>query len=227
MPYLHVHIEGLAGRGVAERAHFLCHSPPNTRIDMANSIVNPRFLVVSLGNPGALYETLHSAGHLALDSLQSQLASSQPAFTTQRVGKKKARASLGPKYMLAQSPTLMNVSGPWASAAWKSVLADKGLSPADVGLVVVHDDLEEDMGVVKIRKWDTSHRGHNGMKSVKNSLRHADWREARWARISVGIGRPPCEGPGLGVRLCVAAHKQPPEAVFEGQGWPGSAEVPA
>ncbi len=157
---------------------------------MANSIVNPRFLVVSLGNPGALYETLHSAGHLALDSLQSQLASSQPAFTTQRVGKKKARASLGPKYMLAQSPTLMNVSGPWASAAWKSVLADKGLSPADVGLVVVHDDLEEDMGVVKIRKWDTSHRGHNGMKSVKNSLRHADWREARWARISVGIGRP-------------------------------------
>jgi len=151
---------------------------------------NPRFLVVSLGNQGQYYETLHSAGHLALNGLQEQLHASQPRFTPERHGKKSALSSMGHKYMMLQSPTAMNTTGPWLAKAWKQVLADTNLSPADLSLVLVHDDLEEDLGVVKIRKWDRSHRGHNGIKSANASLQAASYPGFRGARISVGIGRP-------------------------------------
>lgn len=151
---------------------------------------NPRFLVVSLGNPGVYADTLHSAGHIALYAAQKQLQGIQPPFSSERFAKKATQASSGPKYTMLQSPTLMNVSGPWVAKAWKEILADKALSPAELGLIIVHDDLEEDLGVVKTRRWERSHRGHNGVKSVNGSLRKADFPDAWWARISVGIGRP-------------------------------------
>ncbi|KAJ9133841.1 Peptidyl-tRNA hydrolase [Pleurostoma richardsiae] len=150
----------------------------------------PRFLIISLGNPGAYADTLHSAGHIALAALQTQLLGVQPPFSSQRFAKKATLSSAGPKYSLLQSPTLMNVSGPWVARAYKEVLSDQGLTPGQLGLVLVHDDLEEELGVVKIRQWDKSHRGHNGVKSVNASLRKSDYPGVHWARISVGIGRP-------------------------------------
>lgn len=159
---------------------------------------NPRFLVVSLGNPAPYAESLHSAGHLALQSLQQQLhrqGHAQPPFTSDRIAKKATKASLGDKYSLLQCPTLMNISGPWIAKAWKEALANhtenQGQDPnRPLGLIIVNDDLEEDLAVVKIRKWDKSHRGHNGLKSIMASMRPADYKDSRWARISVGIGRP-------------------------------------
>lgn len=151
----------------------------------------PRFLVISLGNPGPYIDTLHSAGHSVLLSLQRLLcAEQQPPFRSSRCGKKSSLLSAGPKYTLLQSPTLMNLSGPWVAKAWKETLAEEGLTPANVSLVLVHDDLEEDLGVVKLRQWTRSHRGHNGVKSVNQSLQIGQQHGARWARISVGIGRP-------------------------------------
>jgi len=151
---------------------------------------SPRFLVLSLGNPGRYYDTLHSAGHAALNSVQKELHGSQPAFTTQRYGARASQASMGSRYFLIQSPTLMNVSGPWVARTWKDVLEEKNLVPSQLCLVLVHDDLEEELGVVKFRKWHQSHRGHNGVKSVNASLRAQNFEGSRWARISIGIGRP-------------------------------------
>ncbi|KAK5652170.1 hypothetical protein OQA88_10812 [Cercophora sp. LCS_1] len=147
-----------------------------------------RFLVVSLGNPEQYRDTYHSAGHLALEAFQRKFPSELPSFSSERHGKKAVLASAGAKYTLLQSPTLMNVSGPWLAKAYKEYLIDNGLSPSEVGLILVHDDLEEDLGVIKIRQWTKSHRGHNGVKSVLASLRPDP--QAKWARISVGIGRP-------------------------------------
>ncbi len=159
------------------------HSPQR---DMA------AFLVISLGNPGALSKTLHSTGHLVLEAVQRQLQSrpqtrTQPPFTSTHYGGKSCRASLGPKYLLVQSPTFMNTCGPWVARAWREARAG-GLSH-EPRLVLVHDDLEGELGVVKTRKWERSARGHNGVKSVQASLR-AGPETATWARISVGIGRP-------------------------------------
>ncbi|KAK3941004.1 peptidyl-tRNA hydrolase [Diplogelasinospora grovesii] len=149
-----------------------------------------RFLVVSLGNPGEYRDTFHSVGHIALEALQRNVASSeQPPFAPERHGKKSALTSAGPKFTFLQSPTLMNVTGPWLLKAYMQYLADQGLAPEDVGLVLVHDDLEEELGAVKIRKWDKSHGGHNGVRSAQESLKGVAM-EPKWARISVGIGRP-------------------------------------
>ncbi|KAK3403407.1 peptidyl-tRNA hydrolase [Sordaria brevicollis] len=164
--------------------------PLNPEVQIEDMASLRRFLVVSLGNPGEYRDTFHSAGHLVLESFQKKLPESlgQPAFTSERHGKKAVRASAGPKYTLLQSPTLMNITGPWLARAYKEFLVDQALSPEEVGLVLVHDDLEEELGVVKVRQWKASHRGHNGIKSVLASL--PPMPDAKWARVSIGIGRP-------------------------------------
>lgn len=162
-------------------------------VTSSEDVFDPHFLIISLGNPLPYADCLHSAGHIALRSLQQQLhrdaSHSQPAFTSERIGKKSTQTSRGSKYTLLQSPTLMNVSGPWVAKAWREILAETG-TQGPLGLVVVHDDLEEDMAVVKIRKWERSHRGHNGLKSINAIMRPADFGDSKWAKVSVGIGRP-------------------------------------
>ncbi|ROT43676.1 peptidyl-tRNA hydrolase [Sodiomyces alkalinus F11] len=177
-------------------------------------MTHPRIVLISLGNPAPYLNTLHSAGHHALTALRPLLGPSQPAFTSERHASKSVLASIGPQYALLQSPSLMNISGRWVSRAYRDLNSrytpDSGSrAPTDVAspppsspsppssppppplsLLLIHDDLEEDLGVVKLRKWTSSHRGHNGVKSVNASLRPADFPGARWARVSVGIGRP-------------------------------------
>lgn len=157
--------------------------------------LTPRFLVVSLGNKEPYYQSLHSAGHFALLSLQRTLggatsSSSQSAFSRDK--KDRALRSDGPIYTLKQSPTYMNVSGPWVNKAWKQHLIEHNLQPHELSVVLVSDDLEESFGTVRIRKWTASHRGHNGLKSINRSITpsHFPGVSARFHRISVGIGRP-------------------------------------
>lgn len=153
-----------------------------------------RLLVIGLGNPGAEYrDTFHSAGNIVLESLQRKFPTELSKFESQRHGKKAVLTSTGPKYTLLQSPSVMNISGPWLAKAYKEYLVDNNLTPAEVGLVLVHDDLEEDLGAVKIRPWDRSPRGHNGVKSVHKSLQFD--KQTPWARITVGIGRPVSRDP--------------------------------
>ncbi|KAI1390575.1 peptidyl-tRNA hydrolase [Hypoxylon trugodes] len=151
---------------------------------------DPRFLIVSLGNQAPYYECLHSAGHFALVSAQRLIGASQPPFASERYGRKACLASPSHTYTMVQSPTLMNVSGPWVAKAWKEMLENHQLKPSELSLVVVHDDLEEELGHVRIRKWNASHRGHNGIKSINSSLRIGDFPGTHWSRISIGIGRP-------------------------------------
>jgi PTH1 family peptidyl-tRNA hydrolase len=146
----------------------------------------PRFLVVSLGNPLPQYESLHSAGHFALNGLTKVLR--QPDFREMTLGKQTCRVSQGPKYTLVQSPTLMNISGGFVARVWQEMI--KQHDAASLSLVIVHDELERDFGVVGLTPWDRSHRGHNGIRSVKNSLSQAKYPLSPFKRIAIGIGRP-------------------------------------
>ncbi|KAI0977619.1 peptidyl-tRNA hydrolase [Xylaria arbuscula] len=150
----------------------------------------PRFLVVSLGNQAPYFDCVHSAGHFALSAAQKALAPSQPPFASERYGKKSCKASSALPYTFIQSPTMMNNCGPWVHAAWKEMLQKHGLQPAELALILVHDELESVFGAVKTLKWTASHRGHNGAKSVKKSMDPLNYPSERWRRITVGIGRP-------------------------------------
>lgn len=147
---------------------------------------NPRFLVVSLGNPLPKYSSLHSAGHYCLRGLAPALG--HPSFHETKLGKQHCLVSQGTKYTLVQCPTLMNISGPFVARAWAEMI--KQHDPASLSLVIVHDELERDFGQVKLVPWDRSHRGHNGIKSVKSLLSQKKYPESPFARIAVGIGRP-------------------------------------
>lgn len=96
--------------------------------------------------------------------------------------------SQGPKYTLVQSPTLMNISGSFVARAWQDMIKQHDAS--SLSLVIVHDELEKDLGVVRLTAWDRSHKGHNGIKSVRGSLSQKKYPDSPFVRIAVGIGRP-------------------------------------
>lgn len=154
--------------------------------DSRDSMFTPRFLVVSLGNPLPKYDSLHSAGHFALNGLAKVLR--HPEFQEVTLGRQKCLLSQGPKYTLVQSPTLMNISGGFVARAWQEMV--KQHDPTSLSLVIVHDELERDLGVVRLTAWDRSHKGHNGIKSVKGSLSQGKYPQSPFCRIAVGIGRP-------------------------------------
>jgi PTH1 family peptidyl-tRNA hydrolase len=79
---------------------------------------------------------------------------------------------------LLQPLTYMNVSGKSVAAA----LRFYKLEPAD--LVVVHDEIDLDLGDVRA-KWAGGLAGHNGLRSLRESLGTADF-----ARVRIGVGRP-------------------------------------
>lgn len=163
------------------------------------ALPKPRFLVISLGNPAPYFNTLHSAGHHALIAVQQLLnkdGGSQQEWADKYYGRQpsKSQTSVGPDFLLMQSPTQMNVSGPWVRRAYEKVLTKHGLTHGQLGVVLVHDDLDKPMGVVTTKSWLLSHRGHNGVKSVYDKL-PIPGPKAKWSRILIGIGRPASRDP--------------------------------
>lgn len=153
----------------------------------------PRLLLVcSIGNPAHFRNSFHSAGHHLLDALQVHL--SYPPLRTS-AAHAKGFVSRGEDAHLWKSPTLMNLSGPAVASAWRAFLKeiqssdDGGAAKERARLVVLHDELELELGKVKVRKPGGSMKGHNGLKSIA-SLGSAVGGRDGWWRIGIGIGRP-------------------------------------
>lgn len=151
-----------------------------------------KLLIASLGNPGSLYNTLHSTGHLVLDGLRSYLE--YPPFQNSRIHAS-AAISCGEDAVLYKSPSYMNTSGPPLATAWRAFLRD--LRDREVQdrarLIIIHDELELELGKVKSRKPGGSLRGHNGLKSVNGTAAGgpvSGGGGAKFWRIGIGIGRP-------------------------------------
>ena len=84
----------------------------------------------------------------------------------------------------------MNTSGVGVAAAWRQFIKDTKGEREEVGLVIVHDELELKVGDVKVKRGTQSAKGHNGLKSINEKLRGLDY-----TRIAVGIGRPESREP--------------------------------
>lgn len=152
--------------------------------------------VASLGNPPPYHSTRHSAGHIVLQNLQRAL--SLPALVKSRSyagGLHSSGAEVGrPEIHLWQSPTLMNISGPTLLKAWRQFTTQASSSADPItGLVILHDELELEAGRTKLKRGESSARGHNGIKSVQNSLASTgDLKKlgSNFIKVAIGIGRP-------------------------------------
>lgn len=138
----------------------------------------PVALVVGLGNPGPGYAgNRHNVGAMVVDELGSRVGGN---FRTHKAGAAILEGRLvGQRAVLAKPRSYMNVTGGQVvgTARFFSV------PPADV--VVVHDDLDLEFGVIKLKRGG-GEGGHNGLRSISTSLGTRDY-----LRVRFGIGRPP------------------------------------
>ena len=134
-------------------------------------------LIVGLGNPGAEYEgTRHNIGFAVVDALSARVGS---APFRRRFHGDYAEAPLGDRSVGLLKPlTFMNDSGRSVQAA----AAFYKRAPEDV--LVVHDELDLPFADLKL-KIGGGDAGHRGLRSVSAALGPA------YARLRVGIGRPP------------------------------------
>lgn len=87
----------------------------------------------------------------------------------------------------------MNVSGPPLLKAWKQFSQLSDGAGRTTGLVVLHDEMELDPGKLKVKRGNGSAKGHNGIKSVQQSLQGAGLLDVlgnRFVKVGIGIGRP-------------------------------------
>jgi PTH1 family peptidyl-tRNA hydrolase len=140
-----------------------------------------RWLVVGLGNPGRDYErSRHNFGFLVID----ELARRHSGRVTDRAAKSlTGRVRLGDRELvLAKPQTMMNLSG----QAVKALRSKYGV-PLERSLIV-HDELDLPFGRLRVRSGGSS-AGNHGLDSIIASLGTKDF-----ARIRIGIGKPPGNG---------------------------------
>lgn len=136
-------------------------------------------LVVGLGNPGPAYaRTRHNVGFFVADLLAARMGG-------QFSGHKRSNADVvegrleNRRTVLAKPRSFMNEAGGPVSAAAKFFSVDAR------DLLVVHDDLDLELGVVKLKRGG-GEGGHNGLRSISKAMGTKDY-----LRVRVGIGRPP------------------------------------
>ena len=152
-------------------------------------------LIVGLGNPGDKYKsTRHNFGFLVIEHLSTRLDIPLSRF--------KYQAQFGQgeldeeKVVLAKPLTYMNRSG----QAVKEMLTGLRLAPED--LLVIHDDLDIPLGTLRIRPQGGA-GGHNGLSSIISCLG-----TNQFARIRLGIGRPPSDMESAGYVLSPFARDE-------------------
>lgn len=143
------------------------------------------WLVVGLGNPGPKYAgNRHNIGAMVIAELAAQAGANAREHRSRawvseiRLGTA-AGGVPGPRVVLAQPMTYMNVSGgPVAGLVrfFKVPLEQ---------IVVVHDELDIDFGAVRLKRGG-GEGGHNGLRSISQSLGTKDY-----LRLRLGVGRPP------------------------------------
>jgi len=132
-----------------------------------------KFLIVGLGNIGDEYTaTRHNIGFQVLDNLASSAGLS---FVSDRLASVAEYKLKGKKFILIKPTTFMNLSGKavnyWMQAEKISI----------ENILVVTDDLALPLGTIRV-KMKGSDGGHNGLKSIIETLNTAEY-----ARLRFGI----------------------------------------
>ncbi|SHH52704.1 aminoacyl-tRNA hydrolase [Tepidibacter thalassicus] len=135
------------------------------------------FVVVGLGNPGKQYEnTRHNVGFNIIDIIAKN--------NSIDVKKIKHKALIGEgrigneKVLLVKPQTYMNLSGQSLLEIYKYYKLD----PENI--IVIYDDIDLDVGKIRIRKKGSAGT-HNGMRSIVNNLKFDNF-----PRVRIGVSKP-------------------------------------
>ena len=134
------------------------------------------YTVIGLGNPGAEYaKTRHNAGRMVVERLQKEL--DFPEFTLKKAAQAYVSSGVldGEKVLLVIPDVFMNHSGKAALPLVKSKAAAKNT-------VVIRDELDLPLGVIKMTPPGRGSGGHKGIESVMRALKTKDF-----AQIKIGI----------------------------------------
>ena len=146
---------------------------------MESSLPDIDFVIVGLGNPGPEYvATRHNFGFIVLDHLLQSTSSLSSFEFVGYAQSEIAVTKLADRSVLLVKPqTFMNRSG-FAVRALMEQLQIIDLHR----LLIVHDDLDLDLGRIKLKKGGGS-GGHNGLKSLIQELGSSDF-----LRLRLGVG---------------------------------------
>ena len=135
------------------------------------------YIIVGLGNPGKQYEnTRHNVGFNVIDILAEEYGIS--------VTKMKHKALIGEgrvgteKVVLVKPVTYMNLSGESLAEIYNFYKVETS------NIVVIYDDIDLDVGKIRIRKKGSGGT-HNGMRSIVKCLGTTDF-----PRVRIGVSKP-------------------------------------
>lgn len=136
-------------------------------------------IIAGLGNPEPKYDgTRHNVGFETLDVLASKTGI---ALDTHKFHAVFGRGMIGgKKVMLVKPLTYMNLSGESLRQITQYYKTEDMHQ-----LIVISDDVELDVGVIRIRKGGSA-GGHNGLKSIIAELGSDGFQ-----RVRVGVGKKP------------------------------------
>lgn len=134
------------------------------------------WVIAGIGNPGKRYSrTRHNIGFMVLDEVAHRhtidLKDKKEVY---KIGKGFIE---GNDILLIEPLLYMNMSGP----VIKKILMKFNIQPEH--LLVIHDDLDMDIGKLKIKKTGSS-GGHKGIESIIQSIDSRNF-----IRLKIGIGR--------------------------------------
>lgn len=134
--------------------------------------------IIGLGNPGLkYYKNRHNIGFRILDKIAQDYNANWNVGDIQEDAKISINIDQEIcNIILIKPQTFMNDSGKVLVGLQK-----KGIKPENI--LVIHDELEKPFGNISL-KFDGSARGHNGLRSIINSIGMGFW------RLRFGIGRP-------------------------------------
>lgn len=158
------------------------------------------FVVAGLGNPDNKYKnTLHNLGFMAVDILADKLGVSfdkkghKGIYATATVGKEKV--------IILKPLTYMNLSG----ESIQSIMSFYKLPPEN--LLVIYDDLDINVGAIRIRPKGSSGT-HNGMRNIVKLLGSENFPRIR-------VGSKPVNFQGDIIDYVLSSIKKEDEALYQ------------
>jgi PTH1 family peptidyl-tRNA hydrolase len=159
-------------------------------------------LIVGLGNPGAGYDrTRHNIGFEIARLLIARWELPKPKSKYRGLLTQGRSGIGGPRVAVLMPQTYMNEAG-------RSVGPARGAFKVPLDRVLVlHDEIDLPFGEIRVRLGGGL-AGHNGLKSLKQELGSADF-----ARVRVGVGRPPTTDPERVAAYVLSRFAGPAEEV--------------